>query len=624
MGRQNTDVVWSMGSLVRGAVLGLCLSAIAFVARSAPTDILPADALAPGMKGYGLSDLGDGKGVQRFEVEIVGLLKSYAPKQDLILARIVDNDDLTKTGVIAGMSGSPIYVQGRLIGALAYGWPFARDPICGITPIQSMLDIRKAPATPPVPIGGAATRASTFIEAFGSGHFQGAFEAMIAPFRAQPAAAGGLAPLPLPVSLSGGMEPGGLFSRLAEAADWMVTPSGASSSSSASSSKPGSDKPAAPAADPLQPGSAVAAVLLSGDMVLSATGTVTWVDGNSVLAFGHPFLSMGPIDMPMARADVLTVLPSLYRSFKFSSSGDVLGSVSQDRSTGILGSFGKPPVMVPITIKMTSDDLPPQTFRFEVVQNSMLTPILLAMATDSVLTTLEKRAGERTIVWKSSIQTPERTVRWDSVFSGLTAREEAVGSLALLTNYLMANEFRDLSIQGVEVEINHSDRLQSARIVHVEAQKEKVRPGESVPVWVDLEDFRVGPRRVVMTAKVPEDAPPGPLTVFVGDGNAATAYDLSLYPADPHSLDQVLDFLARVRPPNSLNLLAYRSASGAVVNGEPLAALPPTRAALLRDRGPGDGTPDLGYLRLQADSLEQPVPVSGSARLNLEVLPRIW
>jgi hypothetical protein len=617
MGRQKADVVSCMGSLARGAVLSLCLAASALVLRASPTDILPASALAPGMKGYGLSDLGDGKGIQRFDVEIVGLLKSYAPKQDLILARIIDNEALTKTGVIAGMSGSPIYVNDRLIGALAYGWPFSREPICGITPIQSMLDIRKAPATPPVPIGGGstATRASTFIDAFGHGRFQGAFEALLGPFKAQPATAGGLAPLPLPVSLSGGIEPGGLFDRVAQAADWMVTPSGASTPGG----KPGPDP-----AGTLEPGSAVAAVLLSGDMVLSATGTVTWVDGSSLLAFGHPFLSMGPVDMPMAQADVLTVLPSLYRSFKFSSSGDVLGSVSQDRSTGILGSFGKPPVMVPITIKMTSEDLPPQTFRFEVVHNSMLTPILLAMATDSVLTTLEKRAGERTIVWKSSIQTPERTVRWDSVFSGLTAREEAVGSLALLTNYLMANEFRDLSIQGVEVEITHSDRLQSARIVHVEAQKEKVHAGDSVPIWVDLEDFRAGPRRVVMTAKVPDDVPPGPLTVFVGDGNAATAYDLSLYPADPHSLDQVLDFLARVRPPNSLNLLAYRTASGAVVNGEPLAALPPTRAALLRDRGPGDGTPDLGYLRLQADSLEQPVPVSGSARLNLEVLPRTW
>jgi hypothetical protein len=188
----------------------------------------------------------------------------------------------------------------------------------------------------------------------------------------------------------------------------------------------------------------------------------------------------------------------------------------------------------------------------------------------------------------------------------------------------MANEFRDLSIRGVEVEIRHSDRLQSARIVNVEAQKERVRPGDTVPVWVDLEDFRGGARRVVMTAKIPENTPPGPLTLFVGDGNAATAYDLALYPPDPHSLDQVLEFLSRVRPPNTLNLLAYRAAAGAVVNGAPLPALPPTRAALLRDRGPGDGSPDLGYLRLQEESIEQPVPVAGSARLNLEVLPRIW
>ena len=588
---------------------------VASSAGSLPTEILPAGELTPGMRGYGLSDLGDGKGVQRFEVEIVGVLKRYAPKQDLILARI-ENDALAKTGIIAGMSGSPIYVEGKLIGALAYGWPFARDPICGITPIQSMLDIRKAPPTPPVPIGGAATQTAAMMSAFVTGKFQEPFAQLLGAFRGEPAGAMP-SPLPLPVSFSGPMEPGGVFGRVAEAAGWLVAPSGASAPAAASQITD-------PAGGRLEPGSAVAAVLLNGDMVLSATGTVTWVDGNSILAFGHPFLSMGPVDMPMARADVLTVLPSLYRSFKFSTTGAPLGSVSQDRSSGILGSFGKTPTMVPITIRMTSEDLPVQTFRFEVVHNSMLTPILLAMATDNVLTTLEKRAGERTIVWKSSIETDDKPVRWDSVFSGLTAREEAVGSLALLTNYLMANEFRDLSIRGVEVEIVHSDRLQSARIVNVEAQKERVRPGDTVPIWVDLEDFRGGTRRVVMTARIPENTPPGPLTLFVGDGNAATAYDLALYPPDPHSLDQVLEFLSRVRPPNTLNLLAYRAAAGAVVNGAPLPALPPTRAALLRDRGPGDGSPDLGYLRLQAESIEQPVPVAGSARLNLEVLPRIW
>jgi len=614
MERRARGVVPPVRRILRSLALSAALAAACSTALAHPTDILPAGALAPGMKGYGFSDLGDGKGVQRFEVEIVGLLKSYAPKQDLILARVLGGL-LDKTGIIAGMSGSPIYVDGKLIGALAYGWPFSREPICGITPIQSMLDIRKAPASPPVPIGGAATRAAAFVSAFRDRSFSTPMAALFAPLRGEPSSAGP-SPLPLPVSLSGTLAPGRLFGEMADAAGWLVTPSGASA--------PAAGAAAPPASTRLEPGSAVAAVLLSGDMVLSATGTVTWVEGNSVLAFGHPFLSMGPVAMPMASADVLTVLPSLYRSFKFATTGPVLGSVSQDRSTGILGNFGSAPQMVPVTIRMTSEDLPTQTFHFDVVHNSMLTPILLAVAIDNVLTTLEKRAGERTIVWKSAIETSDRTVHWDSVFSGLSAKDDAVASLALLTNFLMANEFRDLAIRGVEVDIAHSDRLQSARVIHVEAQKERVHPGDAVPVWVDLEDFRGGARRVVLTAKVPVDAPPGPMTLFVGDGNAATAYDLSLFPPDPHSLDQVLDFLGRVRPANTLNLMTYRAAPGALVNGEALAALPPSRAAILHDRGPGDGTPDLGYVRLQSDSVEQPVPVAGSARLTLEVLPRTW
>jgi hypothetical protein len=617
MERRARGVVPPVRRILRCLALAAALGVVGIPAFARPTDILAAGDLAPGMKGYGFSDLGDGKGVQRFEVEIVGLLKSYAPKQDLILARVVGGL-LDKTGIIAGMSGSPIYVEGKLIGALAYGWPFSRDPICGITPIQSMLDIRKAPAAPPVPIGGAATRAAAFVSAFGGRSFSAPMAALVAPLRGEPASAA-LSPLPLPVSLSGTLAPGRLFGEVAEAAGWLVTPSGASAPAAA-----GAPGTVPGASSRLEPGSAVAAVLLSGDMVLSATGTVTWVEGNSVLAFGHPFLSMGPVAMPMASADVLTVLPSLYRSFKFATTGPVLGSVSQDRSTGILGSFGNAPQMVPVTIRMRSEELPTQTFHFEVVHNSMLTPILLAVAIDNVLTTLEKRAGERTIVWKSAIETSDRTVRWDSVFSGLGAKDDAVASLALLTNFLMANEFRDLAIRGVEVDITHSDRLQSARVIHVEAQKERVHPGDSVPVWVDLEDFRGGPRRVVLTAKIPADAPPGPMTLFVGDGNAATAYDLSLFPPDPHSLDQVLDFLGRMRPANTLNLMTYRAAAGALVNGEALAALPPSRAAILHDRGPGDGTPDLGYVRLQADSVEEPVPVAGSARLTLEVLPRTW
>jgi hypothetical protein len=595
----------------RATVVGfaLALAAAAGAALAQPSAILPADHVVAGMKGYGLTDFGDGKGVQRFDVEIIGTLKRFAPGQDMILGR-VSGAGLERSGIIAGMSGSPIYVDGKLVGALAYGWPFAKDPICGITPIQSMLDIRKVPAAPPVPIAGSAVSTDGLISAFREGRFRPGLEAILSPFR--PAGTGSMAALPLPISFSAGPLSSALGARFADAAGWIAVPSGAS-------------VPHEEARSRLQPGSPIATVLMSGDMDIAATGTVTWVEGSSVLAFGHPFLSMGPVDMPMADAEVLTVLPSVFRSFKLAATGQTLGSISQDRSTGILGTFDSRAPMVPVQVRLSSEDIPTQTFHFQVVHNSMLTPILAAIAVDSVLTTIEKRTGERTLVWKSSIRTPDRVIPWQTVFTGLTAREEAVASLALLTNYLMANEFQDLTITGLEVDIRHSDRLQSARVVNVEAGKGKVRPGESVPIHVDLVDFRGSARRVSMLVRVPPDTPPGPLNVFVGDGAAATAYDFALYPPDPRSLSQVLDFLARVRPPNSLNLLADRRAPGAVVGGETLTALPPSVGAVLLDRGPGgSGAPDLSSVRLESQSLEQPVPVTGSVHLRLDVLPRLF
>src|SRR5712692_5595544 len=324
--------------------------------------ILPIEKITPGMKGYGVSDLGDGRGIQRFEVEVLGVLKRYAPRQDLILAR-VSGAGLETSGIIAGMSGSPIYIEDKLVGALAYGWPFSKDPICGITPIQSMLDIRHAPAAPPVPIGGSAAQTTALLASFAQGHFSERFAELLRPFNAP--AGGDATPLPLPVSFGGAIGPGRLFERVAESAGWMAVPSGAAAPAAAS-----------PEATALRPGSAVAAQLLSGDMDLSATGTVTWVEGNALLAFGHPFLSMGPVSMPMARAEVLTVLPSVFRSFKFAATGPVLGSISQDRSTGILGSFGARAPMVPITVRISSDQVPLQTYHFQAVHNSMLTPIL--------------------------------------------------------------------------------------------------------------------------------------------------------------------------------------------------------------------------------------------------------
>ena len=612
---------------MRKLALAVCLLASAPLSRraSASPPILEVSGIHPGQKGYGLCDFGNGAGVRKFGVEILGVMREYAPKQDLILARLTGND-LEKSGVIAGMSGSPVYIDEKLVGAVAYGWPFSEEAIAGITPIASMLDIRHVPASAPVPIGapaptGSHAQAASLMAAMRDRDFVAGFRALVE--RAFPAASGtGAVPLAVPLSLSPFSAEDSLVRDVFSRAGFVPVPSGVDVAASGTS-RPAAAGAAAPPPSPLQPGSSVATILISGDMTMAATGTVTWVDGGNVLAFGHPFLSMGPVEMPMADSEVIGVLPSIYRSFKLASTGKVLGSISQDRSTGILGSFGGSAAMVPVRVSIVSESAPVQKYEFQVVRNSMLTPILAATAIDTTLSTLEKSTGERTLVWKSSIATPGRTIHYDSVFSGLNAKDQAVSAMALLTNYLMANEFHDLAIDGIDVAIEHSDDLKNARITEVEPEKDRVRPGETVMVRVGLQDFRGTARHLMLALPIPAETPPGPLTVFVGDGLSATAFDLSLFPADPRSLDQVLDFLDRLKPANSVNLLAYRTGPGAVVAGRELAALPPSVFTMFSGQGSRDSEVNLSHQRVYAASVAQPIPVTGSARLTLDVIPRV-
>jgi hypothetical protein len=615
---------------MRKIAMALCVLTSALVCgrAAASPPILEVSGIHPGQKGYGLCDFGNGAGVQRFGVEILGVMREYAPKQDLILARLT-GDNLEKTGVIAGMSGSPVYIDEKLVGAVAYGWPFSEEAIAGITPIASMLDIRHVPAAAPVPIGapapaGSRAQAASLVATLQDRDFVPGFRALVE--RAFPASAPGMgaSPLPVPLSLSPFAAADSFLSDVFSRAGFVAVPTGAAARTSGVARPPSAaDAGAAPAASPLAPGSSVATILISGDMTMAATGTVTWVDGGNVLAFGHPFLSMGPVEMPMADSEVIGVLPSMYRSFKFASAGKVLGSISQDRSTGILGSFGGSAAMVPVRVSIVSESAPAQTYQFQVVRNAMLTPILAATAIDTTLSTLEKSTGERTLVWKSSIATPGRVIHYDSVFSGLNAKDQAVSAMALLTNYLMANEFHDLAIDGIDVAIEHSDDLKNARITEVEPEKDRVRPGETVMVRVGLQDFRGTARHVMLALPIPAETPPGPLTIFVGDGLAATAFDLSLFPADPRSLEQVLDFLDRLKPANSVNILAYRNGPGAVVAGRELSALPPSVFSMFSGQGSRDSEVNLSHQRVYSASVAQSIPVTGSARLTLDVIPKV-
>ncbi|MGZ7038673.1 MAG: SpoIVB peptidase S55 domain-containing protein, partial [Thermoanaerobaculia bacterium] len=345
-----------------------------FAAVAAHAETMPVSAVKKGMKGYGVTVF-DGTTPEKFDVEILGVLNNIGPGQDLILAKI-DSPVVRRTGVIAGMSGSPIYIDGKVIGALAYAWQFAKEPVAGITPIDEMLKIARNGGTTNALVAEAMPRFSgaELLNALANNKTDEIFEKLVSGFGGKTMSGmSGAKPIAVPVSLSSfAPETISRFGKYLDDMGFVAVPSGATSTSTA----------AAPAADrSFKPGDPIGAVLLNGDFTVAATGTVTHVDGDRVYAFGHPFLDMGEISFPMAKSEIVTVLPSLASSFKFSNTGAIVGEFRQDRSTGIMGVLGGQARTIPVELTVDGSG-PSQTYHVNVVRHTQLSPLILAMAVD--------------------------------------------------------------------------------------------------------------------------------------------------------------------------------------------------------------------------------------------------
>ncbi|MFP4687594.1 MAG: peptidase S55 SpoIVB, partial [bacterium] len=264
-------------------------------------DTLPVAGIEAGMEGYGRTVF-SGTRIDTFAVKVLGVLENVMPGQDLILIR-AESDTLHHTNIMSGMSGSPIYIGGRLIGALAYGWSFGKDPIAGVTPIENILKSRQIEYSEPE----GARRIVTPLIA--SGFSSAGLESLSENLRARG----------MPVEIMTG----------------------------------GSDKKEKTSAE-LEAGSAVGVQLVRGDLNLAAIGTVTHVDNEGrVYAFGHPFLNAGQIDFPMTAASVETTFASLQSSFKIASPLQPLGAITEDRQASIVGELGRQPEMIPVNVELS-------------------------------------------------------------------------------------------------------------------------------------------------------------------------------------------------------------------------------------------------------------------------------
>jgi hypothetical protein len=615
---RDRDMVLSLVLSRKSTSFAVAFALLASIAVQA-AERMPLSDVKKGMKGYGLTVF-EGTKVEKFDIEILGVLNNIGPDQNLILAR-VDHPVVARAGIIAGMSGSPVFIDGKVIGALAYSWQFAKEPVAGITPIEEMLKLSSRVMAPAGASPAGATprmSATEMLGALAKNDPSVAFDKMMKDMAATPASStAGVRRIAMPVSVASfSAETVQRFTPYLEQLGFVAVPSGASSSSTTTSAS----------ATPFAPGDPIGAVLLNGDFNVAASGTVTYVDDNHVYAFGHPFLDMGEINFPMATSDVVTVMPSLANSFKFSNTGPIVGVLQQDRAAGIMGTLGAKPDMIPVEVVLNGSG-PAQTFKVNVVRHSHLSPLMLAMVTDSVVANAQRAAGERTVMMEGEIQLKGfAPIHLREGWAGQQARQSIPQYLALVAGYLMSNEFSATEIESIKIHLRHDDDLRIAKLMEaslVTPPKGRIAPGDTVQVRTVLKPFRGEPFVEMFDVRIPDDQPAGNAYLLVGSGSVMNAIDFTLVPPDPRTLQQVLGVIGRLRPSTDLTVALYSNGEGAVTSGVYLPNLPASMRAVLSGDTSNGAQAAVKYHPVGQSARPLGYIVDGALKIDLDIEPML-
>jgi hypothetical protein len=613
----------------RRAAILLVLSLLTAVGYrvGAATPQMPVSEIRPGMVGIGHTVFA-GTRVEEFRAHIIGVIENVmGPRRNLILAKL-EGGPLADTGVIAGMSGSPVYINARLIGAVSYSLgSFSKEPIAGITPIEEMTE--EAVLTTPRPAGARVHLEFPLTRDNLIAAFRKALN-WNRPFANRPSdaqlvgatAVAGFGPNELGTMLRpiatplvmGGFEPD--FGAMLGAAfqDQGFVPTGA-----AAGLRPGD----MPFEGPLKPGDALGVTFVSGDLLLGGTGTVTHIDGDHVYAFGHPMYNLGPTQFPMTRAYVYTVLPSLFSSTKLSTTSEVIGTLLQDRATTIAGKLGSGPALIPVTLTLEAERGSRRTFNFGVVKDQLFTPLMTYSALVNTLLSYERQNGTATFaVTGSATLKNHGVVTFDNLFSGgdspaISAAASVIAPVTTLVN----NDDEAVEIERLDLTMKTSEEPRTATLQRVWIDDPRPRAGRSVPLKVHLRTYRGEDVLRTVPIEIPATAR-GSLQVVVSDGQRlGVAEQREARVTQPRTVEQLVRMLNKGRRNNTLYVKLLSGDAGAVVNGELLSALPPSVLAVLEaDRSGGNFNP-LYSATLGEWEIPTAHAVTGVRTLTLAVSP---
>lgn len=606
----------------RTRALGLGAGALALTsalalrpAAAARPDHLDVADIRPGMKGHAVTVF-SGTGTDRFEIEVIDVVRDYLPRQDAVLFR--SNDPrMVHSGIVGGMSGSPIYIEGKLVGALAYGYRFNKDPIGGITPIGNMLAVGDLPFRPDVlpqnkPRGRARDGAAGWADAM-LGLGTSPLPPRRRPDDLNPVA--GLAPLGAPMSVSG---LGGVATRFLADSLGMLPARGGSG---------GQADAGPPPAKTWQAGDAVSVVLIRGDNSVAPNGTVTWVggkQGEKLLAFGHEMMGAGPSNLPIADARVHVIIPSVERSVKLSSPLHVRGAMIQDRQAAISLRTDVQAPMIPVTTELRAPepDMPARVYHSEVAVGVDLTA---SLASSLLVDALSEGASDGTEVFvevehEIAVTTRKgpRTVkiRQEEFFpGGLDLRAVGRGRGALVLSAMLNNDFEVATIRSVKqtAKVRYDaplDTLERVRLTDTE-----VHAGDLIHLELELKDYRGATRRETLALRVPDDAAGQDIQIEVTGGDAVRP------PRPiPSSLDDLIDTLEDAYPARSLVATIYREDEGLSTRHGLLNELPGSVLETLARTG--DTTGAVRFKQMARRVIPTAALIEGDHTIKVSVQPR--
>ena len=520
--------------------------------------ILPLSEVHPGLVGEAITVF-EGVKPEPFKVRVLSVVPNFLPKQDIILVRAED-PRVASCGIAAGMSGSPVYVDGRLMGAIAYGWSFAKEALAGVTPIESMLAGRRRPRRPP---------GDPFLVDQGSGLTPGqAPRAIAALSDGEPR----LQPASLALAVSGISE-----AALRELGE-ILRPFGLIPVRAGGT---GGGKPTTAIADTAQPGATVGVALIQGDMNAVAMGTLTQAEGGIAVAFGHPLMGLGEVNLPLVSGQVHAIVASLASSMKLASPLTEIGAVVQDLPTGIVAELGRHAPLVPVEVMVTARGEKKTSFHTQVALHRRLLPLLAATVIGSALGEAEPDVTDMVIVMSTRLDVRGAgsvEIR-DQLFSGdgLSSRvlSQARGLKALAD--LLGNPFEPGVIDRIEVDIRVEYRNDVAEIVGASLPDERVRPGETLPVRVVLRPYAGKEFIEVVPVLVPRALAGKNIKIEVASG-ALVRPDVP----KPESLRGLMENLGVSYPGKSIVVSVSTPDSGASLRGRLIPSLPDSALDTLR------------------------------------------